>query len=171
MFSKQELRNSISDMQQSQVLDGLGNPVHSYRDKLGIPHIQALTQWDAFLAQGYITAQDRLWQMESDRRKGSGRWAEVVGIEAVKEDCYMRRFRLEYSAKSDYLACDQITRGMLDAYSQGVNEFIKTGPLPIEYKITDLHPEPWEPWDSLLVFKVRHILMGVLKPKHGGDAY
>ena len=165
MLTRQDLQNSISDTNQSQVLEGLSNPVHSYRDKLGIPHIQALTQWDAFLAQGYISAQDRLWQMEVDRRKGSGRWAEVIGTEGVADDCQMRKFRLQHSAKSDYLACDQITRDMLDAYALGINAFIKTGPLPIEYKITDLHPEPWKPWDSLIVFKVRHILMGVFEAK------
>ena len=165
MFTKQDFQNSIPNMNQPQVLSRLNQPVHSYRDKLGIPHIRALAQSDAFMAQGYVTAQDRLWQMESDRRKGSGRWAEVIGSEGVTDDCLMRKFRLDQSARSDYLACDRITREMLDAYTDGVNAFINSGPLPIEYKITDLHPEPWKPWDSLIVFKVRHILMGVFEAK------
>ena len=165
MLTEQDFRNSIPDTTQPQVLNGLKQPVHSYRDKLGVPHIQALTQSDAFRAQGYVTAQDRLWQMECDRRKGSGRWAEVVGKAAVTDDCLMRKFRLDQSARSDYLASDKITQQMLEAYAQGVNAFIEAGPLPIEYKITNLEPEPWEPWDSLIVFKVRHILMGVFEAK------
>ena len=165
MLTEQDFRNSIPDTNQPQVLNGLKQPVHSYRDKLGVPHIRALTQSDAFRAQGYVTAQDRLWQMECDRRKGSGRWAEVVGKAAVTDDCLMRRFRLDQSARSDYLASDKITQQMLEAYAQGVNAFIEAGPLPIEYKITNLEPEPWEPWDSLIVFKVRHILMGVFEAK------
>ncbi len=165
MLTEQDFRNSIPDTNRPQVLNGLKQPVHSYRDKLGIPHIWALTQSDAFRAQGYVTAQDRLWQMECDKRKGSGRWAEVVGKAAVTDDCLMRRFRLHQSAKSDYLASDKITQQMLDSYAQGVNAFIEAGTLPIEYKITNLEPEQWEPWDSLIVFKVRHILMGVFEAK------
>ena len=165
MLTEQDFRNSIPDTKRPQVLNGLKQPVHSYRDKLGIPHIWALTQSDAFRAQGYVTAQDRLWQMECDKRKGSGRWAEVVGKAVVTDDCLMRRFRLHQSAKSDYLASDKITQQMLESYAQGVNAFIEAGTLPIEYKITNLEPEPWEPWDSLIVFKVRHILMGVFEAK------
>ena len=121
MFTKQDFQNSIPNMNQPQVLSGLNQPVHSYRDKLGIPHIRGSGQSDAFMAQGYVTAQDRLWQMEFDRRKGSGRWAEVIGSGGVPDDCLMRRFRLDQSARSDYLACDRITREMLDAYTDGVN--------------------------------------------------
>ena len=71
MFTKQDFQNSIPNLNQPQVLSRLNQPGHSYRDKLGIPHIRSLAQSDAFMAQGYVTAQDRLWQMEFDRRKGS----------------------------------------------------------------------------------------------------
>ena len=166
MFTLEDFRAALPELNGSVSLEGLSGPVEVHRDRLGIPHVQARSQNDAFLAQGFVTAQDRLWQMEYDRRRGSGRWAEVVGPSAVAEDKLMRKFRLEASARADYLASDASTREMLDAYAAGVNAFINTTrPLPIEYRITGLRPEPWQPWDGLIVFKVRHILMGVFEAK------
>ena len=161
-----DCRAALPDRNGSMSLKGLCGPVRVHRDHLGIPHLRASNQRDAWLAQGFVTAQDRLWQMEYDRRRGSGRWAEVVGPQAVGEDKLMRRFRLEASARADYLASNPSTREMLDAYAQGVNAFIQSNqPLPVEYQITDLSPESWQPWDGLIVFKVRHILMGVFEAK------
>ena len=175
---REDCRATLPELNGSVTLKGLSGPVEVYRDGLGIPHAQARSQRDAYLAQGYVTAQDRLWQMEYDRRRGSGRWAEVVGSSGVAEDKLMRKFRLEASARADYLASAASTQEMLDAYAEGVNAFINNGrntgretstesdqPLPIEYRITGLRPEPWQPWDGLIVFKVRHILMGVFEAK------
>ena len=107
--------------------------------------------------------------MEFDRRRGSGRWAEVVGQPALEQDVMMRRFRLVDSAQADYGAVNGHTRQMMDAYAAGVNAWIATataeGTLPVEYAIAGLEPEPWQPWDGLVVFKVRHILMGVFESK------
>ncbi len=169
-----DLRAALPELNGSVTLKGLIGPVTVHRDSLGIPHVQAASQRDAFLAQGFVTAQDRLWQMEYDRRRGSGRWAEVVGPSAVEGDILMRKFRLEASARADYLASTASTQEMLDAYAEGVNAFIETSqesgqPLPIEYRITGLHPEPWQPWDGLIVFKVRHILMVVFEAKSWRD--
>ena len=78
----------------------------------------------------------------------------------------MRRFRLEASARADCLAVNDQTREMLDAYSAGVNAFIGSTPeLPVEYSIVGGAPDPWQAWDCLAVFKVRHILMGVFEAK------
>ena len=78
----------------------------------------------------------------------------------------MRRFRLADSAKEDYRSTAGDTRLMFDAYTQGVNAFIQTTEsLPVEYGISGISPEPWEPWDGLVVYKVRHILMGVFESK------
>ena len=173
---REDCQTTLPDLNGSVTLKGLSGPVEVQRDSLGIPHIQARSQRDAYLAQGFVTAQDRLWQMEYDRRRGSGRWAEVVGPIGVAEDKLMRKFRLEASARADYLASAASTRQMLDAYAEGVNAFIDTSDtsntsretsrrLPIEYRITGLSPEPWQPWDGLIVFKVRHILMGVFEAK------
>ena len=174
MLTLEDCRAALPERNGSVTLQGLSGPVQVYRDTLGIPHIQARSQRDAFLAQGFVTAQDRLWQMEYDRLRGSGRWAEVVGPSGVAGDKLMRKFRLEASARADYLASTASTRDMLDAYAEGVNAFINicvessretSRRLPIEYRITGFLPEPWQPWDGLIVFKVRHILMGVFETK------
>ena len=150
-------------------LRGLSGAAEVYRDAWGIPHARAASETDAFFVQGFVTAQDRLWQMEFDRRRGSGRWAEVVGESALEQDIMMRRFRLVDSARADYGAVNSRTRQLMDAYAAGVNAWIATADdeytLPIEYAITGLNPEPWQPWDGLVVFKVRHILMGVFESK------
>ena len=170
MFSledfREDLRAVLPELNGSVTLKGLSGRVEVHRDSLGIPHVRAPSQRDAYLAQGFVTAQDRLWQMEYDRLRGCGRWAEVAGPNAVAGDKLMRKFRLEASARADYLASAASTREMLDAYAEGVNALIKTSrSLPIEYRITGLRPEPWQPWDGLIVFKVRHILMGVFEAK------
>ena len=145
---------------------GLDGVTQVFRDSLGIPHIRASSQKDAFFAQGFVTAQDRLWHMEFDRKRGAGRWAEMVGESAVGQDKLMRRFRLEDSAKADYQASSPETREMFVAYASGVNAFIDSdSPLPVEYRITGLEPEPWQPWHGLVAYKVRHILMGVFESK------
>ena len=85
---------------------------------------------------------------------------------ALEQDKLMRRFRLEASARADYQAVEDHTRMMLDAYAAGVNAFVdSSSSLPVEYRIIGLQPEPWQPWDGLLVYKVRHIFMGVFESK------
>jgi len=166
MITKQDLKTALPDITGTIHLAGLDAPVDIYRDGFGVPHIRAGSEKDAFFAQGFATAQDRLWQMEYDRRRGAGRWAEVVGPGGLAQDKLMRRFRLKHSAKADYQAVGSQTRVMLEAYAAGVNAFIEnTESLPVEYGITGLEPEPWEPWHGLIVFKVRHILMGVFESK------
>ena len=174
MVTLKDCRAALPELDGTVTLKELSSPVTVHGDSLGIPHVRARSQRDAFLAQGFVTGQDRLWQMEYDRLRGSGRWAEVAGPSAVAGDKLMRKFRLEASDRADYLACAPSTREMLDVYAEGVNGFINisrdTGEessqsLPIEYRITGLNPEPWQPWDGLIVFKVRHILMGVFEAK------
>ena len=145
---------------------GLGAPVEIWRDRQGIPHLRAESTRDAFLGQGFVHAQDRLWQMEYDRRRAYGRWAELAGPGALAQDIQMRRFRLEASARADYDAVNAETRAMLDAYAAGVNAFIETTrALPVEFGLVGARPEPWQPWDSGAVFKVRHVLMGLWQVK------
>ena len=152
-------------------LPGLQSAVEVYRDSLGVPHVRAANEHDAFFAQGFVTAQDRLWHMEFDRLRGTGRWAEAVGDGALEQDKLMRRFRLSASARADCAAMDDRTRTIFEAYAAGVNAFIDgPDPLPVEYAIAGLlseneRPEPWQPWHSLVVYKVRHILMGVFESK------
>ena len=166
---QQTLNQAVPDTTGKLTLPGLSAAVSVYRNRWGIPHIRAGGLTDAFFAQGFVTAQDRLWQMEYDRRRGSGRWAEVVGASGLAPDLAMRRFRLEPAARADYQASSAATRALLDAYAQGVNAWIDYAAaahcLPAEYAIAGLTPEPWQPWDGLTAFKVRHILMGVFESK------
>ena len=165
-INRQDLKSAIPSLTGSVQLRGLQGTVKVFRDRYGIPHIKAESELDAFFAQGFVTAQDRLWHMEYDRRRGSGRWAEAVGESAVDQDKMMRGFRLEASAKADYQVMDPHTKDVFDAYAAGVNAFITSGDaLPVEYRITRLEPEPWQPWDGLTAYKVRHISMGVFESK------
>ena len=161
-----ELRAAVPSLSGTLRLKGLQGAVEVYRDSHGIPYVRAANEHDAFFAQGFVTAQDRLWHMEYDRLRGSGRWAEAVGDGALAQDKQMRRFRLVASAQADYAAMDGHTRMVFDAYAAGVNAFIEgPDPLPAEYAIAGIQPETWQPWHSLVVYKVRHILMGVFESK------
>lgn len=145
---------------------GLQGTVTIRRDAFGVPHIQADSEWDVWFGQGFAAAQDRLWQMEYDRRRAAGRWAEAVGPSGVAADRQARRLCLVEASKADVEAMSPETRRMFDAYTAGVNAFLSSGePLPVEYTLTGLTPEPWEPWHSVAAFKVRHVLMGVWQQK------
>ena len=160
------MERAIPDVGGTVTVKGLTAPVRIYRDGLGIPHAQAATTEDAFFAQGFFTAQDRLWHMDYDRHRAYGRWAEFAGPVGLDNDRFMRRLRLEASARADYAFVNSEARAMLDAYAAGVNAFIETTEtLPIEYGMLEAAPEPWQPWDGLAVFKVRHVLMGTFEGK------
>ena len=161
-----DLRDAIPPLDGVVTLPGLRAEAQVRRDNWGIPHIRAANERDAWFAQGFVTAQDRLWAMEYDRRRAVGRWAEAAGQSAVGPDMQMRRHRLADAARADYAAAGPRGKEMLDAYAAGVNAFIDSdAPLPVEYGITGITPEPWEPWHSLAIYKVRHIFMGVFETK------
>jgi len=113
-----------------------------------------------------VHAQDRLWHMEYDRRRAYGRWAEALGPAGLAEDRTMRRFRIGPCLPGIHAGLQPETRTMLEAYALGVNAFLASGaPLPAEFALTGLKPQPWLPLDCLAVFMVRHILMGVWESK------
>ena len=161
-----DLQAAVPRMDGEIALPGLYADVHVWRDHWGIPHIRAANEHDAWFAQGFVTAQDRLWAMEYDRRRAVGRWAEAAGKSAIAQDMQMRRHRLEDAARADCAAAGPRAKAMLEDYSDGVNAFIGSdAPLPAEYAITGISPEPWEPWHCLAIYKVRHIFMGVFETK------
>ena len=94
------------------------------RDRWGIAHIRADDEQSAFEAQGWVAAQDRFWQMDSDRLKAQGRWAEVVGPKGAKEDAFFRRLGLAGIAKDHWLALSPNTKKMTEAYALGVNRWL-----------------------------------------------
>jgi penicillin G amidase len=136
------------------------------RDEHGVAHIRAEHEADAWFGMGYASAQDRLWQMEYDRLRAAGRLAEVAGPSVLAADLIARRLDLVRGAQDDLAKMSAATRAMFVAYAAGVNAFLNAGgPLPVEYALTGLAPEPWQPWHSSAIFKVRHVMMGVWQLK------
>ncbi len=165
-ITRADLENALPDVTSALRLPGLERPVTVFRDRWGIPHIRAENESDAFFAQGFATAQDRLWHMDYDRHRVMGKWAEFAGAPALAEDRLLRRMSFERASKADYEASSGEARSMLDAYAAGVNAFIEaTGSLPVEYFLLDARPEPWAPWQCLAVFKMRNTPMGTYAMK------
>jgi len=161
-----DLQAALPDVSSTLQTAGLQAPVEIIRDSWGIPHIRATTEHDVFFAQGFVTAQDRLWQMDYDRQRALGRWSKLVGAAGLAEDRLMRAFALERAARADYAATSPAAQAMLDSYTAGVNAFVETThALPVEYQLVDARPEPWQSWHSLAVYKIRNMLMGTYEVK------
>jgi len=136
--------------------------VQLYRDEWGIPHIRAHSVHDAFVGQGYAHATDRFWQMDASRKQMEGRWAEWVGQAGVEADRLARRLRASAASVRDYQALGADARAMVDAYTDGVNAYLRTQPPPPEYGLLDCAPEPWEGWHCVAAMRQRGYLMGSL---------
>lgn len=143
-------------------VSGLGDPVEVVRDRWGIPHLFARSSRALFLAQGFVHAQDRLWQMELNRRTASGRLAEIFGEAALPTDRFLRTIGLRRVAEAHLGAVSPQTKQNLDAYAAGVNAFIAgaRGRLPIEFTLLGFAPEPWTPADSLAYGKLMAWVLG-----------
>lgn len=143
------------------------NTVTVVRDSWGIGHITTTSADEAFRAQGWIAASDRMWQMEWDRRRAMGRWAEIAGPGAVAEDRFFRRLDLASIAESDWAGLSADTQAMTEAYAAGVNGWLEANHdrLPAEFDLHPAGPESWQPWHCVLVYKLRHIFMGTLHRK------
>lgn len=130
---------------------GLAAPVEVVRDRWGVPHLFGESESDLAFAQGWVHAQDRLWQMQFNRRVASGRMAEVLGAPLVDTDRYLRTLGLRRAAERDARALGPEARALLEAYSAGVNAFLESheGRLPVEFLLLGPDPEPWTPVDSL----------------------
>lgn len=142
-------------------LPGLSAPVEVYRDSMGIPHIYASSEHDLLMAQGFVHAQDRFWQMEFQRRVGSGRLSEVLGEAALPQDRYIRTVGWHRTAALEAEALEGRDRELLEAYAAGVNAYLETHPgsKGLEFTLlgltgVDFDPEPWTPIDTLAWGKV-----------------
>ncbi|MFZ6030186.1 MAG: penicillin acylase family protein [Chloroflexota bacterium] len=130
---------------------GLQAPLEIVRDSWGVPHIYAQNEHDLLFAQGYVHAQDRLWQMEFGRRYASGTLSEVLGEAAVWTDRYMRNAGLRRVAEGAWANATEEEKRYLEAYAEGVNAYVETHRhrLPVEFSLTDSTPQPWTPVDTL----------------------
>lgn len=135
---------------------GLQQSVTVFRDPWGVPHIFAQNQHDLFFAQGFVTAQDRLFQMELWKRVGQGRLAEVFGPAYLERDINARRLAYRGPAEADFASYAQDAKEILTAFTQGINAEIarRTAPggpgLPLEFQLAGFAPEPWKPEDCLM---------------------
>lgn len=146
-----KIRQSHPRVEGTVAVPGLSAPVEVVRDRWGVPHLFAQNERDLFFAQGYVHAQDRLWQMHFNRTVGSGRLSTLFGAAPLPADRYLRTIGLRRSAERDLGLLSAETRGFLEAYTAGVNAFLKSheGKLPIEFTMLGVKPEPWTPVDSL----------------------
>lgn len=134
---------------------GLSAPIRILRDDHAIPHIIAKSRADALFGLGFAAAQDRMWQMEFVRRAMQGRVAEAVGQSGVASDVFVRTLGFYRLAERSIAHLRPETRRLLEAYAAGVNAYLQTrqGPLPVEFALAGVTPEPWRPADSIAVLK------------------
>src|SRR5208282_3904012 len=132
---------------------GISSKVRVVRDEHGVPTIEAATLEDLFFAQGYVTAQDRLWQMDILRRAAAGELSEIIGEATVKMDREERILGLRVAAEASEKNISARDRTYLDAYARGVNAFLEShrDRLSLEFRLLKYTPRPWTVTDSLLV--------------------
>ena len=121
-------------------LTNLKNEVQVYFDEYGIPHIYGQSEEDAFMALGYVHAQDRLWQMELLRRIGSGGLSEVFGKDLIGTDKFFLSMGIDEASKEAVSKLDMNSEGVsiINAYLDGLNQFVEEGPTPIEFYLTGI---------------------------------
>lgn len=132
-------------------LQGLHEPVEVLTDQYGVPHIYAHNEDDLFFAQGYMHAQERLWQMEVNRRVGSGRLAEIFGPVALETDRFCRRLGIHRSSVEEEKRLSLHSRRVLEAYALGINTFIQNNAhrFPVEFTLLGFKPTHWSPADTI----------------------
>jgi penicillin amidase len=135
-----------------QIVALISGPAVVERDALGVPHISAAQWEDAIFLQGYVTAQDRLWQMDALRRLAAGELSEVLGAATLELDREARGLRLRRVAEQHARTLPAGDRAVIAAYARGVNYFIEThrGALPLEFTLLRYDPRPWTISDSIL---------------------
>ncbi|QJW91868.1 penicillin acylase family protein [Spirosoma taeanense] len=149
---------SINYQDEEVTLEGTKAPVTVLFDDVAVPHVFAQNDHDLYFAQGYLTARDRLWQMEFQTHAAAGRVSEIVGDRALELDRYNRHLGMGYGAEQTLkgMQNDPATRDALDAYTAGVNAWINQltpAKYPIEYKLLGYAPEPWTPLKCALLLK------------------
>ncbi|MBT8395323.1 MAG: penicillin acylase family protein, partial [Gemmatimonadetes bacterium] len=146
-FGVHKARSGPDLQSETLTLEGLREPVEVLYDSLGVPHIFAASIRDLFLAQGYVHARDRLWQMEMFRRVLQGRLSEIFGEATVETDRFLRTIGLETAARAGRAFTNTPIFQQMSAYAAGVNAAIDgwEGLLPPEFHLLRFKPEPWDP--------------------------
>jgi penicillin amidase len=151
-------RRRLPQTDGSLTVPGLTAPVEVVRDRWGVPHIYAASAHDLFFAQGFVHAQDRLWQMELNRRTATGRLSELFGEVALDTDRAARTFGFGRLGQADWDCVDEELRAVVLAYTEGVNAFLQSPAgqrsLPVEFTLLGHRPEPWRPEESLAFSRV-----------------
>ena len=152
---QQRAIDSLAVIRGTENVPGLHHSVRVQRDRWGVAHIYARDQHDLFFAQGFVTAQDRLFQMELWKRAGQGRLAEALGPAAIQRDINARRLRYRGDMAQEYRSYAADTQEILAAFTAGINAYItdvqRPGHpgLPVEFRLADFKPEQWQPEDCL----------------------
>ena len=150
------LRTSLPVTDGTLSFNGLKERVEISRDRNGVPHITAKSEHDSYFALGIVHAQDRLWQMDFQRRLGAGRLSEILGEATLPTDRYMRTLGLYRLAKQSFQHLDAGTKSALTAYTNGVNAWLErqrqswTRAWPLEFYLLRYRPAPWTVADSLV---------------------
>jgi penicillin amidase len=146
-------RSPLPQLDGSVSMPGISSKVRVVRDERGVPTLEAATLEDLFFAQGYVTAQDRLWQMDMMRRAAAGELSEVIGQDTVKMDRESRILGLRVASEAAEKNISARDRAYFEAYARGVNTFIEShrDHLSLELRLMKYTPRPWTSTDSLLV--------------------
>jgi penicillin G amidase len=146
-------RSALPQLDGSLPVKGLSASVKVTRDSHGVPAIEAASLEDLFFAQGYVTAQDRLWQMDIMRRFAAGELSEILGEDTLKIDREQRILGLRAAAKKSLAMASPRDRLYFDAYARGVNAFIEAhaNRLPLEFRILKYRPQLWQAEDSIVI--------------------
>jgi penicillin amidase len=149
-------RRRLPPVEGTLALSGLDREVEIIRDRWGVPHIYAQSVHDLFFAQGFVHAQERLWQMELNRRTGQGRLSELFGELALDTDRAIRTFGFNRLGRADWEGMPEDGRQLITAYSDGVNALLADPRFkpPVELSLVRHRPEPWTPEDTLAFSRV-----------------
>jgi len=151
------LRRSLPVIDGETSVQGISAPVEIVRDADAIPHVLASTKLDALFGLGYVHAQDRLWQMEFQRRIGHGRLSEIFGAATIPQDRFLRTVGFGRAARTAWAATPAWAQEQINAYVAGINAFItahRGSRLPPEFVLLRFEPEPWTGPDVIVWVKM-----------------
>lgn len=145
------VRRPLPELSGTVLLPGLSAPVEVLWDAWGVPHVYAQTSSDLFFIQGYLHAQDRLWQLDLNRHVGAGRLSELFGERTVDMDRFLRRVGLRRAAIEESKLLEDEAADAQSSYCSGINAYLQSHAdrLPLEFTLLRYQPEPWTPVDAL----------------------